>query len=104
MKKFELEADFTTKDMDIILDALDEWETKDAGLLEFIEKLKTVPDPKEDVESRENFMEFKKQMLSQESKARSNKKHRREQAVLLKAKIILMNQDKAVNKLFEDSH
>jgi hypothetical protein len=104
-KKFELEEEFTPQDLDTILDALDEWETKDVELLELIEKLKHIPDPPEDAnpEYREYFLEFKKHMLSQEHKARSNKKQRRERAVLLKAKIILMNQSRAADKLFDES-
>jgi len=104
-KKLELDGEFTPQDLDTLLDALDEWETKDVELLELIEKLKHIPDPPEDANEqyRETFLEFKKQMLSQEPKARSNKKQRREKAVLLKAKIILINQSRAADKLMEEA-
>lgn len=105
MKKFELDGEFTPQDLEVMLDALDEWETKDVELLELIEKLKHIPDPPEDANEqyREHFLEFKKHMLSQEHKARSNKKQRREKAVLLKAKIILMNQSRAADQIMEEA-
>lgn len=104
-KKFELDAEFTNQDLEALLDALDGWEMKDIELLELIEKLKNIPDPPDDAdpEYKENFIEFKKHMLSQEHRARSNKKQRREKAVLLKAKIILMNQSRAADKFMEEA-
>ncbi len=93
-EKFELEGELSSEDMEMILDALDHWESRDQSLLEVIDKLRHIPDPPDDMEEchREAFFEFKKHMLDQESKLKADRIIRREKAILLKAKIILLNQ------------
>ena len=105
MAKFELDADFTKQDLDTLLDALDEWETKGQDLLHIIEKLKIIPDPTDDVpeEYREGFLNFKRSMLAQEPEAKKDKKMRREIATMMKAKIILMNQSRAADQMMDEA-
>ncbi len=105
MSKFELEADFTEQDLSTLLDALDEWEMQDIGLLDLIDKLRHIPDPPDDADPdyTHAFEEFKNHMLSQEDKVRRSRTVRREKAILLKAKIILMKQARAADRLLAES-
>lgn len=117
MAKFEIERDFTSQELDALMDALDDWEYRDVEMLSVIERLKRLPEPpainEEDFETeesfnyaknyRESFVSFKKQMLEQEDKARSDRKFRRERATMLKAKIILMKDSKAADDIFDDA-
>lgn len=105
-QKFEIDADFSDQDMDVIIEAVEDWETRDMELLTLIDKLRLIPDPPDDPENpeyREHFLEFKKHMLGQESKAKETRKMRRERATMLKAKIILMKQARTAEKLMEEA-
>src|SRR5262252_642631 len=93
--------EFTDADLDTILDALDEMERKDAEFLPGIEKLlKILPEPRCE-EHHRAYAEFRQDMLKQESKLKKEKKIRREKITLLKAKIIVLQQDRAIERLGE---
>jgi hypothetical protein len=92
-------VDFTDSDLDTILDALDEMERKDAEYLPSIEKLlKILPEPS-DPELHRAYGEFRKDMAKQEKKLKQEKKIRREKITLLKAKIIMLQQERAIDRL-----
>jgi|SRR5215831_9524301 len=94
-------VDFTDSDLDTILDALDEMERKDAEYLPSIEKLlKILPEPS-DPELHHAYGEFRKDMARQEKKLKQEKKLRRERITLLKAKIIMLQQERAIDRLGE---
>lgn len=111
---------FSDQEIDILLDALDIYEkTKSPDDLEYV-RMREVADVLEgqlkrqvDIESEEISHEaisfvnalssFKKEMILKEKEAISAKKLMREKITLLKAKLILLLQDRAVDSLFEDN-
>ena len=98
-----LESDFESPDLDVLLEAMDEWEKVGGEALQIIKFLKDFPadlmlkDAPEEV--MEAFQHFKKNHLSKEREVLSKRKLRGERATLLKAKIILMKQEAAMDRL-----
>ena len=101
MAKFELDADFNDSELETLLDSLDEWESQSAELLNMIDKLRKMGDPPDgaDEDYKRDFGQFRDHILGQEQKAKKDKKVRREKATLLKAKVILLQQRSAIERL-----
>ena len=101
-KPFEIPSEFTEDDLNTILEAVGVWELQCNADLEMIAKLKMLQDPEfPDEESKEAFYAWKNAMLSREKQIVQHKKVRTEKAILLKAKLILMNQRNMAENAFE---
>jgi len=103
-KKFEIDSDLTTEELDTLIEALDDWEKSESHTIEFIEVLKKIPDPDtEDNPHMEQFIDFKRHMVSKESDLKKDKRIRREKAIFLKAKLLLLTQSKVVDRFCEET-
>lgn len=91
--------------MEIILDALDEWENKDSELLDMIDSLKQIPEPNRESQPlvHDVFCDFRSRMLGQERKAKETKRNRRNQAIMVKAKLLLFTQQLAAAQMVKDA-
>jgi hypothetical protein len=103
-----LQAQFrelSDEDLEALLDALDGWEQDSMNLIHMIENMKRVGDPPEtmDPDYRKHLIQFRLHILSQEEKARRDKKVIRERATMLKAKVIMMQQNRGVDKVFDQA-
>ncbi len=91
--------DLNDADLDTILDALDLMERKDTECLPSMEILmKIMPEPR-DEERHQAYAEFRRDMKNKEKQLQIEKKIRREKITLLKAKIIMWQQDEAIEHI-----
>jgi hypothetical protein len=95
-------GDFNGADLETILDALDGWEAESMSLLQMVEKMKQMGEPPDDMDEdyRKHCIQFRNHIISQEDKARKDKKVIREKSTLLKAKVILLQQQRGIDELF----
>lgn len=99
MKKFEIDAEINEGDFNTIIEALNFWEMQIGVELEMIKKLKMFPEPEfPDEESKEAFYAWKNAAISREKELKKAVRIRMEKAILLKAKLLLMNQTRACNE------
>lgn len=101
MKNFEIEAEINDADFSTILEALSFWEVQIGAELEVINRIKHLPEPEfPDEETKIAFHTWKNSMIGKEKELRKSIKIRMEKSILLKAKLLLMNQRNACNQFF----
>jgi hypothetical protein len=103
----EFNTNFEDREYEVLLESLGEWESSEDGLLAFIERLRILGDPPQEVldEAPPGFADWwknmKEEMLSREQKAKDNKKEKMEEATILKAKLIMLRRE-AFDDLADD--
>jgi len=101
-KKFEIDAEITESDFETIMEALNCWEIQCNADLDLIKRLKDLPDPEfPDKETLEQFRAWKNSLLSREPKLKKDGRIRMEKAIMLKAKLLMMNQQQATDKFLD---
>jgi len=100
-----LAAKFSSQDLDTLLEAMDEWERVGGEQLNFIKMLENIPDlafADLPPEMKDAFEKYKQQQMGKKREIEKSRKVRGEKATLLKAKLILLLQRAAANRLAGD--
>jgi hypothetical protein len=96
-----LDSNFDEIDLNLLFEAVDEWEKQDYAILGFIEAMKKYPFPDDMPDDvKEAMEEIKKYYIGKEKSLKANQEIRRERSTLIKAKIIMQKTDRASEKLF----
>lgn len=96
-----LNSNFTKEDLNTLIEAIDDWEM--IGNYEYhqAQAIKNVVLPPEDHESYEIIKSIKEQFRKREKEIKEMRVVRQERAVFTKAKLMMLRQDMAINKLME---
>lgn len=102
-----LSADFTDQDLDLVFDLLDSWERQPQSELSMVQMLQQSPLGKmmEGMPEgmQQSYGEFNNMLSSKEKQIKDTVQVRKERATLLKAKILLLKQTRAIDKLCNES-
>ncbi len=98
-----LDSSFTSEDLNLLFEAITEWENRGSEMLIWINAMKNMPDDTlpDDMpeEVKENVKKLRKYYLSKEKDFKSTHQLKAERSTLLKAKIIMQKTDAAINSL-----
>lgn len=92
----------SSKEIDILIEALESWENKDFGSQVMAGMMRTMLLPK-DV-SPEIKAEWEEKERLQDEKYEIEKRQRKEVSLLLKAKLIMIKRDSSIEHLMENNH
>ena len=96
-----LDSKFTRNDVDTLIEAMGDWESLGNQEFHVLNMVKNAPMPPEDHEAHEYMAQLKDHFKRREKEIKDNRVTRQEQAVFLKAKLMLIRRDMAVEQLFE---
>lgn len=99
----QLDSSLTFNDIEILLESMNDWEaisTQEMGLMNMI---KSAVMPPEDHESYAFVNKLKDHFKKREKEIKDYCSLKQEQAILLRAKLMLIKQDLRVNKFFENA-
>jgi len=99
----QLSSKFEMKDIEMLIDSIDDWESMRNQEFHMLNAIKSTPMPPEDHEAFEPFQYLKNMFIQREREIERNRTMRQEKAVFLKAKLMLARQDMDVNSLFDFS-
>lgn len=97
----ELSSKFNRDDIETLLEAMSDWESLGNHEWHLMNMVKNTPMPPEDHEAFEMVSAIKEHFYKREKDINDSRVTRQEKAVLLKAKLMLVRRDMAVNQLFE---
>ena len=95
-----LDSNFGEDDLNLLIEAITEWENHDRQMLSLIWAMKNNPLPADMTDDIKEAMErVKAHYLSKEKALKSQAQLRSERSILIKAKIIMQKQDRAIDQL-----
>ena len=97
-----LNSNLTTEDLEVLIEAMDEWEHIGNGDFAVMMYAKNIPLPSENEESYEAVKKLKEHFVDNEKKIILARDVRREKATFLKAKLLMGRQEIGVNRFFEE--
>jgi len=96
-----LESTFTKNDIETLIDSMSDWEMMGNQEYHLMEMIKNAPMPPEDHEAFEMMENIKDHFRGREKDISESRVTRQEKAVFLKAKLMMVRRDLAVNQLFD---
>lgn len=97
----QLNSKFTRDDIDNLIDSVSAWEMEHQHQYHSLQIVKQIPMPPEDHPSYDYIKALKKEFIDRERSIKADQKVNQEKAVFLKAKLMLIRQDMAIDQLFE---
>jgi hypothetical protein len=97
----ELSSKFSREDIEVLLEATSDWEALGSQEWHLMNMVKSAPMPPDDHEAYEMVSAIKEHFAKREKDIKESRVTRQERAVFLKAKLMLVRRDMAVNQLFE---
>lgn len=97
----DLSSKFSREDLETLLEAMSDWEAIGSQEWHMMQSIKSAPMPPEDHEAYEIFSHVKDYFRKREKDIKESRITRQERAVFLKAKLMLVRRDMAVDQLFE---
>lgn len=95
-----IEGKLTSEDVEVLIESMDYWETTGNREFHIMEMFRNMPLPEPDHEAFEPIKEAKKYFAGRERDIKADRALRKEKATILKAKLMLMRQDMAVDRIF----
>lgn len=100
-----LEGKLTPEDVEVLIESMDFWETSGNREFHIMQMFKNMPLPEQDHEAYEPVKEAKNYFAARERDIKADRSLRKEKATILKAKLMLMRSDMAVDRVFDvDDH
>jgi hypothetical protein len=96
-----IEGKLTSEDVEVLIESMDYWETTGNREFHIMEMFRNMPLPEADHEAFEPIKEAKKYFAGRERDIKADRALRKEKATILKAKLMLMRQDMAVDRIFD---
>lgn len=96
-----LNSTFTREELETLIEAIGDWELLGNQEYNFSQMIKSAPMPPEDHEAFEIMNQIKEHFRSREKEINDSREVRQEKAVFLKAKLMLVRRDLAIDKLFD---
>lgn len=97
----ELVSKFNKDDLEVLIDAMHEWEAVGNGEYHVSQMVKSIPLPPDDHESHGFIVRIKEHFREREKEIKKSRDLRQEKAILLKAKLILTRNDLQISELFD---
>ncbi len=97
----ELTSRFSRQDIETLIEALGDWEMIGSQEFHFLQMIEEAPLPPEDNEAYEIVSRVKDHYRQKKRQILENRALRQEQAVFIKAKLMLVRRDMQINDLFE---
>lgn len=97
----ELTSKFTRADIETLIEALGDWEMIGNQEFHFLQMIEDAPLPPEDNEAHEIVLRVKEHYRQKKRQILEHRALRQEQAVFIKAKLMLVRRDMQINDLFE---
>ncbi len=97
----DLSSKFTREEIQILIDAVNDWENLGMGEWHMAKAFKDAPMPPEDHEMFEIMKSAKEHFRNREMIINDNREVRMEQAVFLKAKLFMVRKNLNIDSLFE---
>jgi hypothetical protein len=99
----QLESSLSKEDLETLIEATCDWETIGNHEFHVMNWVKNCSIPPEDSESHEFIVRIKEHFKEREKEIRSMREIRQEKAIFLKAKLMLIKRDLAINQLFDNA-
>lgn len=96
-----LDSTLTAEDLELLIESLDDWELVGNQEYHIMHMVKNAPMPPQDHESFEMIKNVKEHFKQREKEINDTRKLRRERAIFLKAKLMLIRTDGGVAELFQ---
>lgn len=98
----ELSSKFSRKDIETLIEAIGDWEQLGNHDFHVLNMIKNIPiPPEEDEDAHEAITQIKDHFRRREKDILRSRDVRQEQAVFLKAKLMLIRKDLGIDQLFE---
>jgi hypothetical protein len=97
----ELSSKFSRDDIETLIEAIDDWEMINNQEFHILQMVKNAPLPPENHESYEYIEKIKEHFSEREKSIKASRQVRQEKSVFIKAKLIMVRRDLAVDQLFE---
>ena len=97
----ELKSSFTRDDLETLIESMNFWESMGNQEFHLMNMVKNAPMPPEDHEAFEPWQAIKEHFRSRERDIEATRQTRQEKAVFLKAKLMLVRRDTAIDQLFD---
>jgi len=97
----ELTSKFTREDIETLIEALGDWEMIGNQEFHFLQMIEEAPLPPEDNEAYEIVVRVKDHYRQKKRQILQHRALRQEQAVFIKAKLMLVRRDMQISDLFE---
>jgi len=97
----ELSSKFSRDDIKTLLDAMNDWESVGNQDFHILQVVKNVPMPAEDHEAYDYISQIKEHFTKREKDIIASQEIRQEQAVFLKAKLMMVRKELGITQLFD---
>lgn len=97
----ELSSKFSRDDIETLIEAIDDWEMINNQEFHILQMVKNAPLPPQDHESYEYIEKIKEHFTEREKSIKASRQVRQEKSVFIKAKLMMVRRDLAVDQLFE---
>lgn len=97
----ELKSTFSKEDVATLIEAMGDWEMVGNHEFHVLQLIKNAPMPPEDHEAHDYMQQIKDHFYKREKDIMASRETRQEKAVMLKAKLMLVRRDMAINTLFD---
>lgn len=97
----EIKSSFSSEDIKTLLEAMSDWESMGNQEFHLLGMVKGAPMPPEDHEAYEYMQNIKDHFRNREKDIMASREMKQEKAVFLKAKLMLVRKDMAIDKLFD---
>lgn len=97
----ELKSAFSRDDIEVLIDAMSDWESIGNHEYHVMQMVKSHPMPDTEDESFEFVKNIKEHFKKREKEIKSERIIRQEKAILVKAKLVLLRQEGGITQLFE---
>lgn len=96
-----LDSRFNRSDLEVLIEAIGDWEVLGNNEYHALQMVKSIPLPSEDHETYDYVVRLKEVFKSRERDILKSRTIRQEQAVFLKAKLMMARRDTGINQLFD---
>ena len=97
----ELSSKFSRDDIDVLIDAMGDWESIGNHEYNVMHMVKNYPMPDRDEESYDFVKNIKEHFRKREKEIKNERSVRQERAILVKAKLVLLRQEAGINQLLD---
>lgn len=96
-----LDSKFTQKDLETLIEAMGDWESLGNHEFHVLQMVKNIPMPPEDHEAFEFIQKLKEHFRNREREINDSRRDRQEQAVFLKAKLMMARKELEIEQVFD---
>lgn len=99
----QLSSNLELDDFEVLLEAMNDWETIGNGEFHAMNMIRSMPIPPENHEYHEYIVQIKDHFRKREKDIKDSRAVRLEKATFIKTKLMIQKRDAGINKLFEDA-